>query len=241
MKVVFSRAVGAVALIALVALLVAGCGGGGSSSSSSSSTSTTAESGNPTEPAESTEPTESDRTAAMEGESPSTSWPSVGNDVGGTRHSTASQVTTENVGELKPAYLEMLEPAGSVGSGSENNPVESEGVIYASSSSENPVLGAYDAGTGKMLWQISAKELGIPKEEPNIGTRGVAIGDGLVYVEEPGGSSSRSIRRPAKMSGNRSSTPSTSTPTRSRPRSIGTASSTSASPAATSSAACAAS
>ena len=68
-----------------------------------------------------------------------------------------------------------------------NNPVESEGVIYASSSSENPVLGAYDATDGKMLRQISAQELGIPKAEPNIGTRGVAIGGGLVYVEEPGG------------------------------------------------------
>jgi quinohemoprotein ethanol dehydrogenase len=172
-------------LIAASFFVITGCGGGGSSSSSSSSTST-AESGSPTEPAETTESAESS-TAAMEGESPSTSWPSVGNDVGGTRYSTTSQVTTENVGELKPAYVEMLEPAGSIGSGSENNPVESEGVIYASSSSENPVLGAYDAGTGKMLWQVSAKELGIPKEEPNIGTRGVAIGDGLVYVEEPGG------------------------------------------------------
>jgi glucose dehydrogenase/cytochrome c5 len=38
-----------------------------------------------------------------------------------------------------------------------------------------------------MLWQTSAKEVGIKHSVPNIGTRGVALGDGQVYVEEPGG------------------------------------------------------
>ena len=174
-------------MLVLLAGLISACGGsGGTTTTSSSAPESTEPTETEPEPRETTEPAETS-TAAMEGETPSTSWPSVGNDVGGTRYSTASQVTTQNVGELKPAYLEMLEPAGSIGSGSENNPVESEGVVYASSSSEDPVLGAYDASTGKMLWQISAKELGIPKAEPNIGTRGVALGDGLVYVEEPGG------------------------------------------------------
>jgi glucose dehydrogenase/cytochrome c5 len=178
MNLVTTRLASSVAALVLVVAVVAGCGGGSSSTSSSStgsSTTSEANGGGGSQP------------ASFEGEAPSASWPSVGNDVGGTRYSTASQITAENVGELKPAYLAMLEAPGSQGSGSENNPVESEGVIYASSSSENPVLGAYDATTGKKIWQVGAKQIGIAHVPPNIGTRGIAIGDGLVYVEEPGG------------------------------------------------------
>ncbi|HEY2477615.1 MAG TPA: PQQ-binding-like beta-propeller repeat protein [Solirubrobacterales bacterium] len=181
MNAVSLRVASAVAALALLVAVVAGCGGG-SSSSSTTSTTTPAETsaGGTGESGES-------HSASFEGEEPSSSWPTVGNDIGGTRHSTASQITAQNVSRLKPAYLALLEAPGSLGSGSENNPIESEGVIYASSSSENPVLGAYDASTGKMLWQTSAKEVGIRHSIPNIGTRGVAIGGGQVYVEEPGG------------------------------------------------------
>jgi PQQ-dependent dehydrogenase (methanol/ethanol family) len=174
--------------LAVVVAVVAGCGGGGSSSSSTTTTKAPSEesSGGESAGGAAEEASES-QSASFEAEEPSSSWPSVGNDIGGTRFSTASQITPENVGELKPTYLALLEPAGSLGSGSEDNPVESEGIVYASSSSENPVLGAYDASTGKMLWQTSAKEVGIKHSVPNIGTRGVAVGGGQVYVEEPGG------------------------------------------------------
>ena len=174
MNAVLTRVAWSAAAIVVLALVIAGCGGG--SSSTSSSTTTTAGGGSG-----GSEP------VSFEGEAPSSSWPSVGSDVGGTRYSTAAQITPENVAQLKPAYLAMLEAPGAKGSGSENNPVESEGIIYASSSSENPVLGAYDATTGKMIWQTSAKDVGITHTVPNIGTRGAAIGDGQVYVEEPGG------------------------------------------------------
>jgi alcohol dehydrogenase (cytochrome c) len=175
MKVILSRVAGVGAVVSLVAFLIAGCGGGSSSSSSSSTTTETGGGSAASQP------------TSFEGEAPSSSWPSVGADIGGTRYSTAAQITSENVAKLKPAYLAMLEPAGSLGSGGENNPVESEGTIYASSSSENPVLGAYDATTGKQIWQTSAAQIGIKHVPPNIGTRGIAIGDGRVYVEEPGG------------------------------------------------------
>jgi glucose dehydrogenase/cytochrome c5 len=178
MSLVRSRSAVAVAALVLVVAVVAGCGGGSSSSSTAPSPGS-----NPT----TGEGSAGSQPASFEGEAPSTSWPSVGNDIGGTRYSTASQITAENIGELKPAYLAMLEASGSQGSGGENNPVESEGVVYASSSSENPVLGAYDASTGKEIWQTSAAQIGIKHVPPNIGTRGTAIGDGLVYVEEPGG------------------------------------------------------
>lgn len=174
MNAVMSRVISSAVALIVVAALVAGCGGGGSSSSSTTTESTDGGSAEP-------------RSASFEAEAPSSSWPTVGNDIGGSRYSTASQVTPENAAQLKPAYLAMLEPAGSKGSGSENNPVESEGIIYASSSSENPVVGAYDAATGKAVWQTSAKELGFTHVVPNIGTRGIALGDGQVYVEEPGG------------------------------------------------------
>jgi glucose dehydrogenase len=180
MEAVRVRVAAFVAVCVLVVVVVAGCGGGSSSSSSSPTTTTpSSETGGGG--------TGGSQPASFESEEPSTSWPSVGDDIGGTRYSTASQVTPENIAELKPAYLAMLEPPGSQGSGSENNPIESEGVIYASSSSETPVLGAYDAATGKEIWQTSAADIGIKNVPPNIGTRGMAIGDGLVYVEEPGG------------------------------------------------------
>jgi quinohemoprotein ethanol dehydrogenase len=174
MNAVLTRVAWVATAIVALACVIAGCGGGSSSSAPTTTTAGGGGSGGST-------------AAAFESEVPSSSWPSVGNDIGGTRYSTASQIDPGNVSQLKPAYLATLESGGPGGSGGENNPIESEGIIYASSSSENPVLGAYDATTGKTIWQTSATQIGISHVPPNIGTRGIAMGDGLVYVEEPGG------------------------------------------------------
>ncbi len=183
---------------------------------------------------------ESNEPASFTGEEPSPEWPAVGGDVGGTRYSTAEEITPENVTELKLAYAAPLDPKGTKsgsggennpiesegvvyaasssanptvgayeastgkqiwqttsvemgvspaksGSGGENNPIESEGVIYAASSSANPTVGAYEASTGKQLWQTTSLDMGVSPLEKSTGTRGMAIGEGLLYVEEPGG------------------------------------------------------
>jgi outer membrane protein assembly factor BamB len=173
-----------------LALVLSACGGsGGTSSSTTETTETTAtppESGS-TEPGAGSAEAESTPTS-FTGEEPSAEWPSVGGDVGGTRYSTAEGITPENVGELKLAYAAPLDPKGTKsGSGGENNPIESEGVIYAASSSANPTVGAYEASTGKQLWQTTSLDMGISPLEKATGTRGMAVGEGLLYVEEPGG------------------------------------------------------
>ena len=170
-----------VALLCCVAfaLVLSACGG--DSSSSSSTTATGAGAGG--------EGSES-KTAAFASEEPTSEWPSVGGDVGGSRYSTADQIDTSNVAQLKLAFAAPLDPEGTKdGTGSENNPIESEGVIYAASGSMNPTVGAYDASTGEKIWQTTGLDVGIiPGEvEPGSGSRGQAIGEGRLYIEEPGG------------------------------------------------------
>jgi quinohemoprotein ethanol dehydrogenase len=170
-----------VTCLVAAAFALAACGG-----SSGTTTTTTSSTGTAPETTTGSEPETS--SASFTGEEPSAEWPSVGGDIGGTRYSTAGQITPENVGELKLAYAAPLDPKGTTsGSGGENNPIESEGVIYAASSSADPTVGAYDATTGKQLWQTTSIEMGVSPVEKSTGTRGMAIGEGRLYIEEPGG------------------------------------------------------
>lgn len=120
--------------------------------------------------------------------SPSTSWPTVGNDLGGARYSPTRQITPANVARLTLTFTASLDPPGTTdGNGWEDNPIEAKGVIYAASSSSDPTVGAYEALTGAVLWQRTATQLGIDTDGKNPGTRGLALAGGFVYVEEPGG------------------------------------------------------
>jgi glucose dehydrogenase len=169
-----------------LALVLSACGGSGGTTTTSSTATEKPETA--ATPPEGGSGEAEPEPASFTGEEPSAEWPSVGGDVGGTRYSTAEGITPENVGELKVAYAAPLDPKGTKsGSGGENNPIESEGVIYAASSSANPTVGAYEATTGKQLWQTTSLDMGISPLEKSTGTRGMAVGEGLLYVEEPGG------------------------------------------------------
>ena len=174
----------ALAFVVVLVLGVTACGGGGSSSESTP-TSTSASS----QPAEeSTTATATSEPETVPSEAPDESWTSVGGDITNTRYSTSSEVTPGNAPELKLAYSAAMDPPQITGgSGGENNPIEVDGVIYAASSSSEPTLGAYEADTGKMIWQKTSKDLGIEVGTNATGTRGLAIGEGKIFVDEPGG------------------------------------------------------
>ncbi len=87
-------------------------------------------------------------------------WPAYGRDAGGTRHSPLTQVTRENVGQLKPIWeyhTGALEPK------SDNNrkaafeatPILVDGTLYLSTP-YNQVI-ALDPATGKEKWKFDPK------------------------------------------------------------------------------------
>jgi alcohol dehydrogenase (cytochrome c) len=175
------RLVGALGVTIALAVVVAACGGGSSSESASTTASTPAG-------GQSTTATASSEPASVPSDVPDESWTSVGGDITNTRYSTSTEITPENAPELKLAYSAAMDPPQMTGgSGGENNPIEVEGVLYAASSSSEPTLGAYEAETGKPIWQKTAKELGIKVGKNATGTRGLAIGEGKIFVDEPGG------------------------------------------------------
>ena len=86
----------------------------------------------------------------------------------------------------------------------EGQPIVYEGTMYIPTGADD--VFAVDVASGKILWEYQAHL------EQTISTvccgwlsRGVALGDGKVYLGRWTGSSSRSTRRPARSPGRRSS------------------------------------
>jgi glucose dehydrogenase len=91
---------------------------------------------------------------AQAGKSPSNAadWPMFNRDLAGTRFSPLTQITTENVGQLKEAWKYKLvrdRSSGGVTGGSEVTPIVVNGVMYLTTG--NRVL-ALEPETGKELW-----------------------------------------------------------------------------------------
>jgi len=111
------------------------------------------------------------------------SWPVVGGNLAGTRFSTLDQIDTSNVKDLALAQRIPVDPTGLTGSsGGEHNPLVINGVLFAESGLGT--LGAYNLATGKPIWQKTAQQLG---NKVPAGTRGMAYGDGKLYVDQIGG------------------------------------------------------
>jgi quinohemoprotein ethanol dehydrogenase len=159
------------------ALAVAACGGSGGTTTGSTATEPA-----PSESTSTTTTPETETTASAE-----QPWPTVGGNLEDTRFSPASKITTSNANDVKLAWSAGLDPKGVEGSGGEFNPIEVEGVVY--SASYGATLGAYDAKTGKAIWQKTLPELDL---ESNVGAiptgiRGIAYNEGELYVDMPGG------------------------------------------------------
>lgn len=107
-------------------------------------------------------------------------WPVYGGDTGNTRHSTASQVTTGNVKNLKVQWVLQL---GTLRS-QESTPILVGDTLYVTSSFGPKNVFAVNAKTGEVKWRYSPD---VPKGIDqyaccDVNNRGVAYLDGKIFV-----------------------------------------------------------
>src|ERR1700759_5575377 len=179
-------------LVLLGALVIAGCGGG-SSSSSTTTTEETAPAKTEKDPAETAEAggiAEAPAFTSEElNEEAGANWITNGGNITNDRFSSLDEINTENVKELKGDWLAKIgKEATAAKFSAEGQALEYEGTIYASDGADD--VFAIDASTGEILWEY------LPKLPPDpLGevvccgwdNRGVAIGNGMVYVSQLNG------------------------------------------------------
>jgi quinohemoprotein ethanol dehydrogenase len=192
---------GSVLICLLAALgavvLIAGCGGGGSSSTTATET-TEAETTEPEtggEPAE--EPagaeTASIATApefsAADLEKPGSEWPTNGGSLTNDRYSPLKEINTSNVKELKGDWMAKIgKNATAAKFSAEGTALEYKGTIYISDGADD--VFALSDKTGKILWTYEPELPPDPLGEViccGWDNRGVAIGDGMVFVSQLNG------------------------------------------------------
>src|ERR1700759_4789018 len=180
-------------LLALVAALVlAACGGSGGTTTSSSTAPAESES----EPAETEETTEEGGIAAAPAftteetyEHAGDNWVTNGGGTTNDRFSTLDEINTENVKELKGDWMTKIGKDATAAKFSvEGQAIEYEGTIYASDGADD--VFALDASTGEQLWTYEPHLPADPLGEVvccGWDNRGVAIGDGMVFVSQLNG------------------------------------------------------
>ncbi|MDX6485955.1 MAG: quinohemoprotein ethanol dehydrogenase, partial [Gaiellaceae bacterium] len=113
---------------------------------------------------------------------PKDGWPTVGGNLFNERYSPLDQIDTSNVSELKGVWRTHLNGSG-VGAkySAESQPVVYKGVIYVTTGEDDAF--AVSVATGKILWSYTS---GISQKITTVCcgwlNRGVAIGDGRVYL-----------------------------------------------------------
>ena len=179
----------AIALLALVAALVlAACGGSGGTT-----TELHRARGKESEPAETSE--EGGIAAAPEFtseelyEHAGDNWISNGGGTTNDRFSTLDEINTENVKELKGDWMTKIGANATAAKFSaEGQALEYEGTIYISDGADD--VFALDASTGEKLWTYEPHLPPDPLGEViccGWDNRGVAIGDGMVFVSQLNG------------------------------------------------------
>src|SRR6201996_5615711 len=181
-------------LLALVAALVlAACGGsGGTTSATTATEAEPAES----EPAETEETTEEGGIAAAPQftseelfEHAGDNWVTNGGGTTNDRFSTLSEINTENVKELKGEWMTKIgQNATAAKFSAEGQALEYEGTIYISEAADAAF--AIDAANGHRLWTYEPHLPPDPLGEVvccGWDNRGVAIGDGMVFVSQLNG------------------------------------------------------
>jgi quinoprotein glucose dehydrogenase len=89
--------------------------------------------------------------AAMSAAAQSTEWPAYGHDAGGARFSPLKQITPENVGKLRRAWVYHTGESGNF----ETTPIVAGGVLYFSTQAQKIV--ALEPETGKEIWKFDPK------------------------------------------------------------------------------------
>ncbi|MCL6454412.1 MAG: PQQ-binding-like beta-propeller repeat protein [Alicyclobacillus sp.] len=116
--------------------------------------------------------TQADATGALPGTS--SAWPSFGNNLWEDRFAPDTQLTPTSVAKLEKVYDFSL-PASD--GGNESYPVEQDGVLYVTT--RNAEVLALRADTGVVVWDDKPPTTAAGLPHIN---RGVALGDGNVYV-----------------------------------------------------------
>jgi quinohemoprotein ethanol dehydrogenase len=179
----------------IAALVIAGCGGG-SSSSSSSTTETTEETKEPAETEAEPETAESEGIAAAPEftseelyEPAGANWVTNGGGTTNDRFSTLSEINTENVKELKGDWMTKIgSNATAAKFSAEGQALEYNGTIYISDGADDAF--AMDASNGEVLWTYEPHLPPDPLGEVvccGWDNRGLAIGDGMVFVSQLNG------------------------------------------------------
>jgi quinohemoprotein ethanol dehydrogenase len=178
-------------LLALAAAVVlSACGGSGGTTTTSSTA--TEES----EPAEAAETTEEGGIAAAPQftseelfEHAAGNWITNGGGTTNDRFSTLSEINTENVKELKGEWMTKIgQNATAAKFSAEGQALEYEGTIYIADGADD--VFAIDAGNGHRLWTYEPHLPPDPLGEVvccGWDNRGVAIGDGMVFVSQLNG------------------------------------------------------
>jgi quinohemoprotein ethanol dehydrogenase len=171
------------------AVVLAACGGSGGSTASSSTESTTTES-EPAETAESGGITPAPEFTSDElSEHAGANWITNGGGTSNDRFSTLSEINTENVKELKGDWMTKIgQNATAAKFSAEGQAIEYEGTIYISDGADD--VFALDAGNGHRLWTYEPHLPPDPLGEVvccGWDNRGVAIGDGMVFVSQLNG------------------------------------------------------
>jgi alcohol dehydrogenase (cytochrome c) len=113
---------------------------------------------------------------------PTNNWPTHGGNLANQRYSPLSQITRENIGDLKAVWRTHLDGSGAGARYSgEASPIVYDGVIYIPTG-ENDVF-AISVETGEILWKYQANlDEMIDTVCCGWTSRGVGFGDGRVYV-----------------------------------------------------------
>jgi quinohemoprotein ethanol dehydrogenase len=109
-------------------------------------------------------------------------WLTNGGSIMNQRYSTLDQIDKSNVGKLKLAWRIHLHSGGTRAYSQEATPLVYKGVMYISTGNDD--VFALDAATGKTLWSWNSH---IPVTKITtaccgFSNRGVALGDGKVYI-----------------------------------------------------------
>jgi quinohemoprotein ethanol dehydrogenase len=185
-------------LLALVAALVlAACGGsGGTTTSDTTPAAAEEEAPEPAETEETEETAESEGITAAPAftsdelyEEAGANWITNGGSTRNDRFSTLDEINTENVSELKGDWMTKIGANATAAKFSaEGQALEYEGTIYISDGADD--VFALDASSGEILWTYEPHLPPDPLGEViccGWDSRGVAIGEGMVFVSQLNG------------------------------------------------------
>ncbi|HVW46979.1 MAG TPA: PQQ-binding-like beta-propeller repeat protein [Solirubrobacterales bacterium] len=170
-------------MVLAAAIVLAACGGSGGTTTTSSTA------GESAETAEGGIATAPEFTSEELFEPAGADWITNGGGTTNDRFSTLDEINTENVKELKGEWMTKIgQNATAAKFSAEGQALEYKGTIYISDGADD--VFALDASTGKILWTYEPKLPPDPLGEViccGWDSRGVAIGDGMVFVSQLNG------------------------------------------------------